>query len=418
MTDPDKAAKKRRAFFVRAVIVIILLLFAAVVILGSVYSAEINRLHFVLTLYDESVIVDNFRDMDKAFPRGDVRASGTPSEFARADGDLPETFTYEGEEYSVKQFLGRTWTTGLVVIKDDTIRYEEYYRGNTEDSLCISWSVAKSFLSALIGIAIDEGHIDSVDDQLTKYAPELAGSGYDGVTLKQALQMSAGIYFNEDYGDFNSDINKLGRILAIGGSLDEFVASMTREREPGTYNKYTSTDTQAVAMALVRATGTPLPQLLEEKIWKPVGMESDAFYLLDTEYVALALGGLNATLRDYARFGSIYLHEGQWNGKQIVPKEWVKESTTPDAPHLMPGDNPMSTERMGYAYQWWIPVEPDGEFLAVGIYNQFIYIYPKKNIVIAKTSAYADYTNDPASEYQTVEMFRAIAKHYDVSAAP
>ena len=372
---------------------------------------DVQRLRFVLSLYEEDYIVENFRDMDRVFPTGVVHKGEYTHEFPREEGfELPETFEFNGETQNVADFLESTWTTGLVVLKDGAIVYEKYYRGNTEDSLCISWSVAKSFLSALVGIAVEEGQIESIEDPLDKYVPELVGTGYEGVRIKDALQMSAGIYFNEDYGDFNSDINKLGRILALGGSLDGFVASMTRERDPGTFHKYTSTDTQAVAMALMRATGKSMCELLEEKIWKPLGMESDSYYLLDTAGTELALGGLNATTRDYARFGQLYLQKGKWNDEQIVPEQWVIDSVTPDAPHLMPGDNPLSTEKMGYGYQWWIPVEPDGEFLAVGIYNQFIYVYPKLNVVIAKNSAYPGYTDDYESEYETVEMFRAIAK--------
>lgn len=401
-------AKKRDIGGLRILVAGILLVLG----LGfTFFYDDVQRLRFVLSLYDEEHIVDNFRNMDRVFPTAPVHRSGEAHEFPRKEGfTLPETFEYEGNTLEVPEFLDRTWTTGLVVIKDGAIVHETYYRGNTKDSLCISWSVAKSFLSALVGIAIDEGHIDSVDDPLTKYAPELVGSGYDGVSLKDALQMSSGVYFNEDYGDFNSDVNKLGRILALGGSLDKFVANMTSERAPGEFNKYTSTDTQAVAMALTRATGKKLPELLEEKIWSRIGMESDAYYLLDTSGTALALGGLNATTRDYARFGQLYLNKGIWEGDRIVPESWIQESVTPDAPHLIPGDNPLSSDRMGYAYQWWIPVNPDGEYLAIGIYNQFIYIDPKENLVIAKNSAFPGYTDHYESEYETVEFFRAIAK--------
>ncbi len=259
--------------------------------------------------------------------------------------------------------------------------------------LNISWSVGKSFVSALVGIAIEEGYIESIQLPVSDYVPELKGTGYDGVSLKDVLQMSSGVRFNEDYDDFFSDIKRMGRVIAMGDSINEFAASLEREREPGTFNHYVSMDTQVIGMVLKATTGKDLSLYLEEKIWKTIGMQSDARWLIDDLGMELVFGTLNVTLRDYARFGRLYMNYGNWEGEQLVPKQWVIDSITPDAPHLMPGDYPLlSTRKMGYGYQWWIPEHPKGDFMARGVYGQYIYINPEKRVVIVKNSAYPQWT--------------------------
>jgi hypothetical protein len=332
-------------------------------------------------------------------------------EFEEDRKDLPEQFVYNDKTYPIKDLLASTWTTGLLVLKDDKIRFEEYYLGNTRDNLNISWSVNKSFVSALIGIAIQEGYIESVDAAVSDIVPELKGSGYDGVRLKDVLQMSSGVRFDEDYGAFFSDINRMGRTIALGNSINEFAASLTSERKPGTYNHYVSMDTQVLGMVLKTATKRTPSQYLEEKIWKKIGMQADAKWLVDDMDMELAFGTLNVTLRDYARFGKLYAHYGNWEGEQVVPRQWVIDSITPDAPHLMPGDNPfLSSRKMGYGYQWWIPENPKGDFMGRGVYGQYLYVNPIKHVVIVKLSADPDWTVDSESNEVLAAWFQHLAE--------
>lgn len=373
---------------------------------------QLTRLYNVVTLFNEDRIVDNFRNMDRAFEIRTVERSGPVFEFEQGGTlELPETFTWKDRTFETESFLEETWTTGLIVVKDDAIRYERYWRGNDASTPWISWSMAKSVTSALFGIAVEKGLIESIQDPVTKYVPELEGSGYENVPIKHVLQMSSGIRFDEDYADFNSDINRMGRALALGTPLIDFIGTMENEREPGTYNHYVSMDTQVLGHVLMNATGKNLSTLTEQWLWSKIGAQSDAYWMVDASGAELAFGGFNATLHDYARFGRLYLNEGEWNGERVVPERWVHDSVTPDAPHLMPGeDNPDSNWILGYGYQWWIPIDPDGEFLAIGVYNQLLYIYPKEKLVIAKTSAYPDYNTDGDDrEMQTIELFRAIA---------
>jgi len=395
----------------RGAAVLAVLLIAAIAAAGF-YRDDLTRLLALLNLFTPDRIVENFRNMDKVFDTVDVRAGddvwalepGTPIV-------LPEEFDFGGEKMDTAAFLDYTNTTGLIVLHEDRVVFEEYYRGETAATKHISWSVAKSFTSALVGIALVDGHIGGVMDPVTQYVPGLAGSGYDGVPLKHVLQMSSGVRFDEDYDAFFSDINRMGRTIALGTPIADFVGSLRNEVPPGTRHHYVSMDTQVLAMVLREATGQTLAALTEEKLWKPIGMESGAYWMADSAGMELAFGCLNAVLRDYARFGLLYLNEGKRGDKQIVPAEWVRASTTPDAPHVMPGGDVTAVDDQGYGYQWWIPARPHGDYIAVGVYNQFIYVCPKHRIVIAKTSANAHYLDDESiSEPQTIELFRAIAE--------
>ncbi|MEQ8266262.1 MAG: serine hydrolase, partial [Parvibaculum sp.] len=360
--------------------------------------------------------VDRFRDMDSYFPVRAFHRSGPVSELPGGSKiTLPETFDWYGETRETAAFLDETDTTGLLVAKGDgTLVYEKYWRGNDADTRWISWSVGKSFISALVGIAVEEGKIGSIGDQLVKHAPELEGTAYDGVTVKDALEMSSGVAWNEDYSDPESDIARFGRALALGDSMVEFAKTLKRKHEPGTVNYYNSMDAQVLGLVLQNATGMSPSEYLERKIWSKIGAEHDGYWVLDDTGTELAAGGVNMTLRDYARFGLLYLNEGSWHGEQIVPAEWVKASHTPDAPQLMPGKQDISDTIWGYGYLWWLPREADGPYAAVGIYNQFIYIDPTNDLVIVKTSANSDYgqTNDETSwrEDETVALFEAIAE--------
>ena len=377
-----------------------------------ILSPRLIRFYRVLTMFDEDVIVENSLHIERIFNLATITASPKPFRFEYGDPILlPSEFPYQGEIINTQAHFAETNTTGLLVVHNGKIALEEYYRGHRAEGHHISWSMVKSFVSALVGIALAEGAFESIEDPITRYVPKLKGSGYDGVRIKDILQMSSGVKFNEDYGDFHSDINRYGRLLAMGGSLDDFAASLEREVEPGTRHHYVSMDTQVLGMLLVRTTGQSLTRYMEEKLWHPLGMEYPGYFVVDNHGMELALGGLNAALRDYAKLGYLYLNGGRLDGRQLVPEQWVKDSVTPDAPHLVPGaDNPLSTTSWGYGYQWWIPTDPDGEFMAVGIRNQFIYVYPRKSLVIVKNSANHHY-NEDRDRYKGIDLalFRAIA---------
>lgn len=355
----------RRLFRILAVLILIL---AAA---GLWKREEITRLMAVNSLFSPDRIVENFSHMDRLFlhrplSRGDGPVSPLPK---GPDATLPP---------GVQDWIAARGVTSLLVMKDGQIVHESYHLGTGPDDLRISWSMAKSYLSALFGIVMAEGHIDSLDDPVTKYAPALAGTAYDGTTVRHILTMSSGIAFDEDYMDFWSDINRMGRVLALGQSMDGFAASLTaRAAEPGSRFHYVSIDTHVLGMIIRGATGEDIPELLERHILIPLGMEKAPFYLTDGYGVSFVLGGLNVTTRDYARFGQMMLQGGEWQGRQIVPRDWVEASLARTAP-----------AGAGYGYQWWIPRDAGaGEVTAQGIYGQYLWLDRARGVVIVVTAA-------------------------------
>ena len=347
--------------------------------------------------------------MEEILDSRTVEAGGDVLEFARGSYALPESFRYRDRSLDTEDFLDELVTTGLLVLRGDTILFERYAHGHTPAGHHIAWSVTKSFVSALFGIAVSEGHIPDIQVPVTDYLPELSGSGYDGVPIKDVLQMSSGVGFNEDYGDPFSDINRMGPSMAVGSLLD-FAAGLERARPPGTLQHYVSVDTQVLGSILVRATGQDLTTYASEKLWRPLGMEFDAVWLVDGTGMEWAFGGLNVSLRDFARLGWLYMNGGRRNGRQIVPEAWVRASVTPDAPHLLPGPKPGSSNEMGYGYQWWIPAEPHGDFMALGVYGQTIYVDPSNRLVIVKNSVDRDFQKNGFENGQiAVALWRAIA---------
>ena len=380
-----------------------------------VFSPNIIRLYKLANLYNEKTIAKNFINMGSIFLESpSIKSSDEPHEFKSESFELPENYFFEGEKLSLQEGIAHFHTDGLLILHDGKVLFEQYWNGNNKDSKHISFSVAKSYLSALVGIAFDENLIDSIDDTVEKYLPEFKGTGYEGVTIKNLLQMSSGIAFNEDYADPNSDINKFGRATAKGMSFKEFAMSLKNGREQGTYNHYVSLDTQVLALIVESVTNMPLRDYLYKKIWSKIGTESDAYYITDNSGADMALGGLNATLRDYAKFGYLYLNNGSWMGEQIVPRQWVIDSHTPDAPHLMPdaGEKELSSNEWGYGYQWWVPGNPITDYTAHGIFNQFIYVDPESNVVIAKTSSNHRFRSEREySKAAHIAMFRSITSH-------
>ncbi len=383
-------------------------------LLYGLLADRIERVVVSLSLFSGAEQYENFPRLQEFFPVSELSPSSSQVQFEKATPiTLPAQFIFDGQVIKVPEFLDMTDSVALLVLKQGKIVYEQYWRTGGADVGWLSMSVAKSFISTLIGIAVAEGHIQTIQQPVTAYVPELIGSAYEGVRIKDILQMSSGAKWDEDYNDPDSDINRFSRIFALGGSLDEFVATLENERPAGTYNQYNSVDTQVLGMLLTRATGQSVTAYMQEKLWQPIGAQDRAYWLVDSNNMEMVFGGLIATARDYAKLGELYRLKGRFNGHQIVPTAWVKAATKPDAPHLMAGDNPASDYPLGYGYQWWVPEGEAGEFTAVGVYNQFIYVAPKNDIVIVKLSANSDYgvTDTEASnrEFTTLEFFRAIA---------
>lgn len=352
---------------------------------------EIVRLLAVQSLFEPDRITGNFSHMDAAFLSVPIKTEAGPP-LPRADPvPLPP---------GADAWIAERRITGLVVLRNGEVTHESYHLGTGPDDLRIGWSVSKSFLSLLIGQLVANSTL-KLDDPVILHAPELDGSAYDGVSLIDVLQMESGVTFDEDITDPDSDINRMGRVVALGSALDDFTAELTeRDREAGGAWNYVSIDTHVLGMVVRGATGRSIPDLMAERLIGPMGI-GPAYYLTDGDGVAFVLGGLNMRTIDYARMGLLVEQGGILTGHQIVPEAWVAESTAASA------RTPEGRAR--YGYQWWIaPDGPPGEVMARGLHGQYVYIDRATKVVIAVNAADVGY-NAPDVFRSMTEMFRAIA---------
>lgn len=331
--------------------------------------------------------VNTFRNIDRLFPSRTIKAGGKASELPKSDRELGKVVAeIKGEKYDLFDYLALNQVTGLIVMKDGKVVYETYQRGNTPKTRWMSMSVAKSISSTLVGAALKDGLIKSLDDNVVDYVPRLKGSAYDGVSVRDVLMMSSGVKWVETYTDPTSDRRALLRaqIAQKPGAAMDVMAALPRAAEPGTVNKYSTGETQVLGEILRGAVKKPLAEFLSEKIWVPAGMEADAKWWLDSpDGIEIGGSGISATLRDYARFGLFFLNGGKAGDMQVLPDGWTKEA---GSPKTLKGGKPLE-----YGYMWWTgwtePSKKDGAFSAVGIQGQYVYINPAKNVVIAQTAA-------------------------------
>ena len=279
------------------------------------------------------------------------------------------TYQVQGQTYKLADFFKRKAHRGLIVVKGNDIVLEDYATGHTEETRWVSFSVSKSITSMLIGAAVKDGYIDSVDEKVADYLPRLKGTSYEDVRIKDVLHMASGVAWNEDYADPASDVALAGALNGI--DLVQYLAKLPKVAKPGTTFNYNTGETNLAGELLRSAIGNNASEYLEHKIWKPYGMEHDAYWLLSSED-GVETGGccLNATLRDYARIGMFAKAEGVLaDGTQVLPAQWMNDSVTP------------SEGFDGYGYLWWLFDE--GAYSARGIFQQWIFIDPKRDLVIA-----------------------------------
>lgn len=334
-------------------------------------GAEAERLRAAAA----EVLFWNQAQRDKNFPAMETLFPGTTAAPSRRPRPLPAGAGLVLP--TAEAFMAANNTAGLIVVQDGKVRYERYARGYSAAGRWTSFSVAKSLTSTLVGAAVRDGFIKSLDDPVTRYIPDLAGSAYEGVTVRQVLTMTSGVKWNEDYTDPKSDVARMYQVEVPKG-MDPTVAylrTLTREAAPGAKWVYKTGETNLIGVLVTRATGKSLTRYAEEKIWKPFGMEKPLFWMIDT--AGNNIGGccLSASLRDYARIGLFVLG----GGKGVVPDGWFANAAKAWSPLPGPGDR-------GYGYQWWI--NGDGSFQAQGIFGQLIHIDPARRLVVVMSSAW------------------------------
>ena len=341
-------------------------------------TAKLQQVGAAILFWDQAKRDATFPAMETVFP-GNVVKHGKRVHPLPAGTPLPI------DAATVDAFMAQNNTAGLIVLQDGKVRLERYARGYSAGGRYTSFSVAKSFTSTLVGAAIKDGYIKSVEEPVTKYIPELAGSGYDGVSIAQLLTMTSGVKWNEDYTDPKSDVAGM-YLRPVPAGMDPTIAYMRtlpRDTPPGQKWVYKTGETNLIGVLVSKATKKSLASYLSEKVWQPFGMERDAFWMVDQSGQDIGGCCLSVSLRDYARMGVLVLG----GSKGIVAPGWFAAATSAKADIGRPG--------FGYGYQWW--TYPDARYGAQGIFGQSILIDPKRRIVIAMSSAWPKATGSDLS---------------------
>lgn len=303
---------------------------------------------------------------------------------------LHVTYTYNGSKHTLDDYLTRSGTRGFVVLHGRRIVSERYVQAN-RNTRFQSWSMAKSFTSAAVGIALADGRIHSIDDPVTRYLPALRRSGYDGVSIRNVLRMSSGIEWNED-----RDAPRLQVAARLGRPLERMAARQVRGWPPGSRFTYTSMNYFVLAWLINRVTGMPYYRYVETRLWQPAGMASTAYIGNDTHGDNLGYCCYYATDRDFARFGLLYLHDGTANGRQVVSRAWTGRSTRPS-----------SSFQRHYGLGWWLGDGHEGDFMAIGFGGQYIYVSPRYDVVIVDSTGKG--IGARSMQQESVTAFRAVA---------
>ena len=353
--------------------------------------------------------VEVYREMERILPSRRIEGAANIYEFPENLMPLDLTYEWEGQAKSLDTYIEERTVTSLVVLKDGELVFEDYYLDANREDRMTSWSVAKSYVATLINIAVEEGKISSLDDTVDMYVPDFEGTDYGKATLRHLLMMSSGIGFNEDYEVEGSDIRKLFfNVFLFNADVDKMVRQYKQDRAPGQDLDYISPNTHVLSAVVRHVYDKPVAEIADEKIFKPLG-SAYAYWNQDRKgEKGKAIGYCCLSVRpvDYAKFGQMYLQNGEWNGKQIVSKEWVDTVATPQADFQDPKRNSTYGD-FGYSYQFWIPPDYDDEFYAAGYNGQFIWVDRKRGVVIVRTAADRNYGGQ---SHENIAVMRAIAR--------
>jgi CubicO group peptidase (beta-lactamase class C family) len=352
-------------------------------------------------------LVGTYSHFDELFASRRVPRATTPWVFKRA----PEptiSYNFRSDRFSIENYLGRNPATGLLIAKDDAVLYEHYQYARTDGDRFLSQSMAKTITAMLIGIAISEDKIKSIDELVLTYVPGLEKTEYGKTAIRDLLHMASGVAFAENY-DGQDDVARLGRDL-FGEPGKDPIASVaqfnTRISPPGSKWHYASVETEILGLVLRAATGRPVADYLHDKIWQAIGTEADASWAIDGTGQEVTFCCFNAVLRDYARLGSLLAHDGAWEERQLIPRQWLLDATTvrPTDGYLAPS---VATPYFGYGYQVWILPGKQRRFALLGIRGQMILIDPASKLVMVHT-AVRQKPSDPASYAEPIALWLGV----------
>jgi CubicO group peptidase (beta-lactamase class C family) len=355
-------------------------------------------------------MVGNYSHFDTLWPSHPVAKPPEASPLRRAAQEIALSYPYQSASRSLDDYLQRNPATGLLIAKDDTILFEHYQYGRTDRDRLLSQSMAKTVTSMLLGIAVAEGAIRSIDQPASDYVPDLAGSEYGGTSIRTLLHMASGVAFTEVY-DGADDNAKLARMrFGSGnpGAARALALSNTREAAAGTRFHYASSETQVLGLVLAAAVRMPLAAYLQSRVWQPMGAEADASWVVDSRGAEIASCCISATLRDWARFGLLLAHDGAWHGRQIIPRQWVLDATGVEAPYLAPG---AATRTFGYGYQVWLRPGGRRQFALLGVHGQVILVDPVAHLVLVHTAVRVKASQDPTAT-ELYALWQALVARY------
>ena len=351
-------------------------------------------------------LIGALSDFDKLYPARVIAASKTTVPLGRAAAEPGLRYTYAGHSLTLDQYLDFHPITGFLIAKGDAILVERYQYGRTDKQRLASFSMAKTITALLIGIAVKEGAIRSIDEAAEAYVPGLKGSEYGRTPIKALLQMSSGVVFREVYTDPASDIATLARLTLgqdPGGSLPAVKRFNTRLAPPGQRFHYASAETSVLGLVLSHATRRSIADYAREKLWEPLGAEAEASWNMDATGQEVTFAYFNAVLRDWARLGLMLAHDGMWAGKSIVPREWLLASTTiaPQDGHLR-----LAAPWSGYGYQTWLVAGKRRMFALRGYRGQFVLVDPEAKLVLVQTAARTG--SDPTADGELLALWEAV----------
>lgn len=339
-----------------------------------------------------------------------VRKGPITISLVRAPAPARITYQHGGSTLTVDDYLNRQRVTGLMVIKEDRVVVERYQHERGPNTRFLSASMAKSVVGLLIGIALEQGRIRSIDDLARTYAPELAGTPYGDTPIRHLLQMSSGVAFSEQY----TGRDDLGALIedTIGhrssGGADALRPYNQRRLAPGKVFRYSSADTQALGLVLRGATGVPVADYLSQNIWEPMGAQDDASFLVDAAGQEATFAFLHATLGDFGRLGMMLANDGKVAGLQVIPPAWLRESTTATEPHLQPF---IASSYFGYGNQFWIFPEVKRRFALIGVRGQVIFVDPELRLVLVQTAVWKS-AGDRSARAELLALWRGVVEHY------
>ncbi|MCW5609717.1 MAG: serine hydrolase [Rubrivivax sp.] len=345
------------------------------------YGAQLG--YPVAAIFRPRFLVGLFSHFDQVWEGRPVRRAALPSTLQRAPAEPAVRYDYGGQTRSLDDYLARNPTTGLLIARGDTILVERYQYDRTDTQRLASFSMVKTVVAMLVGLALEEGAIRSIDDAAAVYVPALAGTEYGRTSLRHLLQMSSGVRFDEERDVDRLWVATIGQVGA--GGAQAVLPFNERQRQGGAAFNYSSAESQVLALVLAAAVRRPLAAYLQDRIWRPMGAEADASWMIDAQGLETGFTGLNAVLRDYARFALLLAHGGRSGPRQIIPAAWIDAATrvAVDDPHLR---RVWPDAGLGYGYQTWVFDDRRAMFALIGAFGQVICVDPASRLVMVHTA--------------------------------